>query len=364
MHSGLKKTLLSVLASAAAISVQAKAGERYEFYNGIRQMGMGGAAIAVVNDETSLMLNPAGLGKLRDYIFTIADPEIDAGQDIEKIAGTDVLNTLKPQEVLDMLNDGKQDLHLHSRFQIMPSFVVPNFGVGVFTRQSMDAEVVSADDVYNIDYFNDDAIVLGFNFRLWEGRIKLGFNTRIINRAEIHASLPTTSTGLTDNDLADAGVGIASDIGLIVTAPWDWLPTVAAVLRDTGSTTYNLREGLFIKTPEDRRPARTEQTLDVAVALFPIGGRRTRWTWTAEYRDVLTTGEEDDQMRRVHTGLELNVADALFLRAGMNQRYWTGGLEFAMNNFQLQLASYGEEIGTAALTREDRRYNMKFSYRF
>ena len=37
----------------------------------------GGAGIAVVNDETAMLINPAGLGKLRDYIFTIADPEIE-----------------------------------------------------------------------------------------------------------------------------------------------------------------------------------------------------------------------------------------------------------------------------------------------
>ena len=121
---------------------------------------------------------------------------------------------------------------------------------------------------------------------------------------------------------------------------------------------------MFVKTPEDRRPQTTEQTVDVAVALFPIGGKRTRWTWTAEYQDVLTTGEEEDQMRRVHTGIEMNFADAIFIRGGLNQRYWTAGLELSMNNFQLQLASYGEEIGTVETPREDRRYNAKFSYRF
>ena len=49
----------------------------------------------------------------------------------------------------------------------------------------------------------------------------------------------------------------------------------------------------------------------------------------------------------------------------MNQRYWTAGLELAIANYQLQLASYGEEIGTGpSATREDRRYIFKFAYRF
>jgi hypothetical protein len=348
----------------AVFARSARAGERYEFYNGVRQMAMGGAAIAVVNDESALLLNPAGLGKLRDYILTVADPEIDVSQNIEKIVGTDVLGTMDPQAVLNKLNDGNQDEHLHARAQVFPSLVVPNFGIGLFAKYSMDAEVNSETSKYDIDYLNDMALVLGFNFRIWDGRIKFGFNTRFVNRAQIHDSFDDSSTDLTVNGLADEGVGIGSDLGVVLTAPWDWLPTLAAVWRDVGGTAYDVREGLFIKTEDDRRPDHTPQSLDVALALFPIGGKRTRFTWTAEYQDVLTSGDETDQMRRLHTGLELNWADAAFLRAGMNQRYWTAGLELSMGNIQLQLASYGEEIGTKEKTREDRRYNAKFSYRF
>jgi hypothetical protein len=61
---GMKWRLALVILTLA--SVHAVAAERYEFYNGIRGLGMGGAQVAVVNDETSLMINPAGLGKLRD----------------------------------------------------------------------------------------------------------------------------------------------------------------------------------------------------------------------------------------------------------------------------------------------------------
>lgn len=48
----------------------------------------------------------------------------------------------------------------------------------------------------------------------------------------------------------------------------------------------------------------------------------------------------------------------------MNQRYWTAGLEMALKNYQIQLATYGEEIGTATTHREDRRYVAKFAFRF
>src|SRR5688572_13421343 len=89
--------ILLALLLSGRISVAA---ERYEFYNGVRGLGMGGAQVAVVNDETALLVNPAGLGKLRDYFITIADPELDIGAQAEEIAGTDILGMGNPQKAL------------------------------------------------------------------------------------------------------------------------------------------------------------------------------------------------------------------------------------------------------------------------
>ena len=62
------------------------------------------------------------------------------------------------------------------------------------------------------------------------------------------------------------------------------------------------------------------------------------------------------------------------MRAGYNQGYWTAGFEMDVGNSQLQIASYGEEIGDLPLISaspattytkiEDRRYVAKFAYRF
>jgi hypothetical protein len=119
---------------------------------------------------------------------------------------------------------------------------------------------------------------------------------------------------------------------------------------------------MFMNT--ETAPESTPESVDVALAIYPILGRRLRSTWTVQYNDVLTYGKETDQMRRLHAGFELNYADALFLRGGMNQRYWTAGLELAIVNYQFQAASYGEDIGTADAPREDRRYVLKFAFRF
>jgi hypothetical protein len=66
----------------------------------------------------------------------------------------------------------------------------------------------------------------------------------------------------------------------------------------------------------------------------------------------------------MHFGLEFNSRDLFFFRLGYNQRYLTGGIEVASENVIWQLTSYGEEVGTAAAPREDRRLNTKLAVRF
>lgn len=344
------------------LSQSSGAQERYEYYNGVRALGMGGAGVAVVNDETALLINPAGLGRLRDYFITIIDPEGAVSAETEEIAGVDILDVTDPQEALTMGN-ANLDRHLHARAQIFPSIVVPNFGFGLYGHTEVNSEVVSETNLFKYHYTKDWAGVFGFNFRLFNGIIKLGANARVTNRTVVRRDdLPTTSTDLKLKDLAQEGLGVGSDVGLMLAAPIRWLPTLAAVYRDVGRTSYKMRDGMFMTTTE--KPESTDESVDVGLAIHPILGKRARATWTVEYRDVLTYGDEEKHIRRIHGGVELNFADAFFLRAGMNQAFWTAGLELSMMNYQFQAASYGEDIGTPDEPREDRRYVVKFAFRF
>lgn len=356
---------MAVVAVAAAVAVaspRAYAGERYEFYNGIRSMGMGGAIVAISNDETALISNPAGLGRLRDFFITIADPELEMGSETTDIIKYDVLKVADPQLVLDKCNL-KQDKHMHVRGQVFPSVVVPNFGIGVFGKVVSDAEVDSETSKFTYNYTNDYAVVAGLNFRIWDGIIKIGGNARLVNRTTVRRDdIDADETTLKLKDLASSGMGIGSDAGIIITAPVVGLPAIAAVYRDVGDTSYKMRDGMFMNTTD--KPDHTRGTLDAAFSVQPILGKVYRSTFTAELVDTMNVDKEKDIMRRIHAGAEINFADTFFIRAGLNQRYWTAGFELSVFNYQFQVASYGEDIGPDESPREDRRYEAKFAFRF
>ena len=354
-----------VLFSFVVFSQSSLAAEKFEFFNGIRMLGMGGASIAVANDETAVFSNPAALGKLRDPFFTIIDPEIELGEDTSSFLTGFDLNVLGLEAILTKINE-HPGRNFHLRTQIFPSIVVPNFAAGVMLKYEINGTLNTTTSEIELNYRNDFVGVLGYDLRLFDGRLKVGFSARYINRSEITDKNPIATSNLarTIDDTAQNGGALAADAGIIITMPWRWLPTLAVVGRDLGNTSFSLGAGFASGDGTD--PETVKQSIDASIAIFPIMGNRARTTITVEMRDILSDDEDDkaDVMRRLHTGVELNFSDIFFIRGGLNQRYWTAGVEFAIMNIQFQIASYGEEVGTATTPAEDRRYLAKFSYRF
>lgn len=358
-------TFSAVLIALTGPVRTARAGEIYEFYNGARTLAMGGAYVTVVNDETAVFHNPGGLGKLRDPFFTIADPEIDVSANLTDFTRIDNIgDMISAQGLLDTLKT-KPGKPFHARYQISPSLVLPNFGLGILAKYKFDAEVDETGTDFRLHYINDLAAAIAYNLRLFDGMVKLGFSGRLVNRVEADTTVPTTTTGLEIKNIAAEGMGLGVDGALILTAPIRYLPSIGAVVRDIGHTSFTMTDGMLHQTGE-RRPRVEKQKLDVGLSISPILGKRARATLTADIHDLMTEDEDEkeDLMRRFHGGMEINLSDFFFIRAGYNQKFWTAGFEFASERFQLQGTAYGEDIGTPNNPREDRRYVGKFSLRF
>ncbi len=351
----------------SALQAWPQLGEKFDFYSGARSLGMGDAAIAVVNDETSLVLNPAGLGKLRNFYGTIFDPELELSYNAYGFSSASPISAPTNIEGVKASLVQQPGSYYYAKGQIFPSFVARNFGIGLLVKQMLAA---TADEEGSLTAVQQDdmALLMGVNFRFFDGRIKLGVTGKVISRVEVNELALDPADDLTNAGLAETGqlregVGVGYDVGLNLAAPWMMIPTLSIVARDLGGTTFDKSSGL--RGPEtDQRPLDLKQDVDVAVALFPIHNNYIRSAWTLEYRNVLTNQDDTNKTRYMHGGVEVNLADRFFLRAGYNQGYWTAGFESAHENFQFMLATYGEEVGVGDERKEDRRYVGKVGFRF
>lgn len=342
--------------------------ETIEFYNGVRYLGMGDSMIAVANDETALAANPAALGRLRNYYGTIFDPEVELNK------GSQEIYSVKAYSQHLLLNNvipavaASPSTYYSARAQVMPSFVAKNFGIGLLLKYNLNAEANAAGTAVDTFYREDMGLLLGYNLRLFDGRIKIGVTGKLISRIEVdEANLDPTGDlsipTMGETGTAKEGLGVGADVGLILAGPWTYIPTVTAVVRNVGGMPFDKAYGNRLSTSTER-PARVAQDIDVGAALFPIHTNWIRSSWSIEYRGLVSGAEETDKGRLMHAGAEFNFGDFFFLRFGYNQRYLTGGLELASERFQIQLATYGEEIGVGTNYREDRRYVAKISFRF
>ncbi len=329
--------------------------EWIELYNNTRSLGMGGASIAVTSDDTSLYRNPANLGSIRDLYGTILDPEFEG-------TGNITASAIDIKSVMDSLAT-KNNTYYRTKQQLSPIIVRRNVGFGFFYKNEISAEISSVDPtVMDTKYLNDTGAVFGTSLRLFDGRIKIGASAKFINRIEVQNSALSV-TGPTDlQTIGSEGSAVAFDGGLLIQAPWDYIPTLGVVVHDVGDSAFDKKDGFRMRTAT--RPATVKQSVDVALALFPIHSNMVRSVWTLEYSDITNSRNDTDSAKRMHLGIEFNSRDNFFFRLGYNQRYATAGIEVATEYMLWQLSSYGEEIGTEAAPREDRRISTKFTIRF
>jgi hypothetical protein len=80
----MKKLLLSIITSSLVLMavIPAFASEPQVFIRGIRPLGMGGAFVAIADDQNAVFYNPAGLTQRQGGMFTLFELPINISQDV------------------------------------------------------------------------------------------------------------------------------------------------------------------------------------------------------------------------------------------------------------------------------------------
>ncbi len=356
-----------------------------------RALGMGDAFIATADDYAALFYNPAGLARRTNGHFNAA-MEFGGSSNIQKLQkdldtvgkGTYANDGDKNTAYINVLNQyyGKT---LGTRIKAFEGiWVRPGWGIGIVPVDfTFEAQVHNqGTPALDVRTYADTTIAYGYGAdlsRVLPGRLSWGITTKFINRIyanrEINTlSLIADSNAIRKEDLRD-GYTVDADVGMLYTPPIAdegilslfqlAKPTFGAVVRNVADYGFKSSFKITNKT-EMQPPEKLHRVLDVGAKfeypdLWIFGGRGE-----VDFRDIFHPNFTT--RRSFHLGFEFDWTVASWwkgsYRIGVNQGYPTLGLSALLFIFNLDLVTYGEEVGTFSTPKENRVYMAKLNLDF
>jgi hypothetical protein len=340
-------------------SCGARADELFEMHINAREMGMGGAFISVVDDEESLWFNPAGIAKNNGIHWTILDPKVG----ISDPTDLKTLSDLKDASQFQSTLNGLYGKPIWAGGGAKSAVIIPGFAFGYY--YDADASILAdnpVDPTLKVNYVTDTGFAVGTGFSVAE-ILQMGMAVKYIERTGVRATygpdtIASIVAGSADpstifNNLNNKGTGYSLDLGSNITVPSPIKPTFSLVWKDVGNTSFKPTVSGDPAPPTDPSDLRAGASVLIQVPFFHI-------IPAVEYRDIL---DNSIQMTdKLHLGVEVGLP-LIDLRAGLYQGYLTYGAGFNLGLIDIDVASWGAEVGGAPGQLESRRYLAQVSLR-
>ena len=341
---------------------------------GVVPFGMGRAYSAVADDGLSLYYNPAGLALVNKVDFQVLNVRAETGSDVVAIAsGSKKVG--KSSNVASTLN-GYAGQNLEGQIAEYTQITVPNFAMGLNYNVHLDLDMENVvNPVSQMRYTKDLAFSVGTAFSAGKRKeLRVGVVFRWIHRTGGYRTVGIDEIVGSTNSLIDkfgaTGSGYSGTVGTQYVLPFSGRTEVT-----TSFVWHDIGDASFGSYSSANRPTRIEQNMVAGAAVrFPIGGSQNRRlerrygpkrstsavTLAFDY-SYLNIGQSKEQYpKHTHVGLNVDLP-ILSFQVGLNQSSLTFGTSFDIGLFKVDLATYGEELGSYAGQRPDRRYVMSFS---
>ncbi len=337
------------------------------FYENTRSKGMGGATVALSDDEQALYSNPAALAirKRKNYAFVSLTGEIN--QDFRRVKDeTDRLSDKDTPEGRAFNNDvlnrtmGTQARLLLSNFAYYLG--ASGFGVGFLSQSLGEISVIRPTNprVKNLQVF--DSVLSGSFSRPVSGKSIVlsdksngwwGFTAKVVTRNYINHDFDARDfAGLSENALkANKFNGVTGDIDFGTF----W------ALDNKYWQTLGLTVGNIFENNLDDNVGHLNRWLAFGTSIHPLSGPQERQEKLLFAADYWSMDEGGSFLSNIRIGLEGKPYDWLALRMGVRGGYISAGLTTTFRLLQLDYATYSEELGPRPGSLEDRRHTVSIS---
>ncbi|MBI4403926.1 MAG: hypothetical protein HY537_07190 [Deltaproteobacteria bacterium] len=334
--------------------------ELFETYNAPQELGMGGAITADAYGYLANFYNPAGLGKApkRKFELILLDFEVLGG--LNAFGPVLSSQSLGINRLFGPLKD-KPGRYNYFRFTTAPAFSMRGYGGSLLFSYQYAAQ--SDGTQIDINATEDLVPTFGLGVNLAGNLLKLGLVGKLVIRNQLKGVFDH-SVFNTDDDAASLmkeGWAVGADAGLLLTYPYTWLPSLGVVWKDVLDTHFRGAIHL-LNRKSNGIPDPIRQSVNAAASVHPYFTRTLRSTLAIEWRHI----ERPDLpfRKRIHIGFQLEDEKSFYVWAGLNQLYWTVGLALRVPGGNIEVGTYGEDIGEGDASKEDRRIFFRWTISF
>jgi hypothetical protein len=360
MHRRLVQAIV-LCASITAFALPAFALDAFDFLSA-SEKSMGGRHVALADDFSVLLSNPAGLADMPREI-SAADLGIQAIGPVFDIANLLLGGDTSTAAITDFL--AKNNYKLYSGLDITGplafGYTGGGLGFGLFNESKMTVNVASASSIV-VDAQEDVLLAGGYALRFDLGKgneLAAGVTTKGFVRGDVNKSMGILEAVSLAHNLGSVlsnpftlTTGIGVDAGL----RWTWKELAAGlVCHDLYSpaivTTYSSAMGFVDAQPGSSGTGTIDRSLDAGFSWSPALGRLGQildsLVLALDYKDILDllNTVPRNPILNVGLGVETRVLDIVALRAGVSDALLSAGIGLDLGAFTINLAAYGAELG-------------------
>ena len=350
-----------------------------------RALGMGDAFIAVADDYNALFYNPAGLARLKEKQLNL----FVGGAMDNKVYGfyKDIDSATKSRnnttEITNLISSSYGQHYAFRAPELGGVWAKPRWAVGLIPMDlSVDIDIhQQVGPSLNVIAMQDATLAVGHGWDVkWnKDHISFGVTARAVYRLYYAQAVLAPQLALEKQvfrkENANEGVGGDVDLGALWSPNLNgsWFnfmrktePTFGLVVRNAADQGFPLKTKLLNKDSASATPPIDQRRIDVGSKIDLPSFWVFKPRLALDDRDIL---HKNYSLRKgFHVGLELPWKMYSWWqggwRIGFNQGYWTAGFSGTLGIFTLDIATWGEDVGTQEVPQESRRYMARASLDF
>ncbi|MBC7386489.1 MAG: hypothetical protein H7301_10070 [Cryobacterium sp.] len=325
-----------------------------------RGAALGDAYIGLVDTVgESLFYNPAALGRIQDFTFEAFNLSLQGNSKLSSTFGTDTykIQTLDGYESTLLKHP---NMNPGGGVSLLPAIGFRGFGIGLLYQNRLMGETNGTNIRYRATYQLIPTV--GYGLNLASGVLRIGYSLQWVNQASGDRTVAVGSRPLGWTEGLAQGKGFSQTVGLAVSLPFVYQPSINLVARNIGG--LHLSGGTLIGLAKNSSGTLSDEkmTFDSSFGLTHKIGPSLKLSTQAAYRD-LTNTSASRQISHAAFGAEASIVDRFSLRAGFGSGYPTAGLGVQTSRAEAHFAWYSEDLGNGKTPIRDIRYLFQIIFK-